>query len=286
MYSFREQWLLRKIPREHTLLTCHYTAPLLFRGRLVATVLDLAHLDLPDCFPGVARRFLVRCWIGRVLRRAALVLTISGFSRARIAAVFGEGLARKCRVVYAPAKRLPDPEPGYAPVPGPFVLHVGNRKPHKNLAVLVEGFAAFFRRNPGSTLVLAGEGASYASHAAACGIPAAHFVELSGVGDARLAALYRQAACLCLPSRYEGFGLPPLEALACGTPVVLSDIPVLHEIAGDAALYFPPDDPQALAATLERAIAAGIPVDPAPLLDYFSQEAFRARLLGALAELV
>lgn len=140
-----------------------------------------------------------------------------------------------------------------------YLLFVGSIEPRKNLLPLIE---AVNRLVPDTTvgrpLVIAG-GPGWRNEEILAAIDNApdRVRRLSPfVDDATLKALYLQAAALVFPSRYEGFGLPLLEAMQLGTPVACSDIPVFHEVAGSAALYFDPDDPDDIAATLERLIHA------------------------------
>jgi len=139
-------------------------------------------------------------------------------------------------------------EPGY-------VLHVGAQRPHKNVPVLVEAVA----RTPGVRLVLTGSadgrfpdevGPAIARHGLQDRV-----VRLPFVAEEQLGALYAGACLLAYPSLVEGFGLPVLEAMACGAPVVTADRTALPEVVGDAAELADPEDPDALAAAIERAVA-------------------------------
>src|SRR5205823_2212382 len=130
----------------------------------------------------------------------------------------------------------------------PFLLYPANWWPHKNHERLLEAFAAVRRERPEVRLVLTGS-----DHPG--GLPQG-VSSLGRVSDERLADLYRSAAALVFPSLYEGFGLPPLEALACGCPVAVSRAGALPEVCGDAAVYFDPtaveDIARGIADVLER----------------------------------
>jgi glycosyltransferase involved in cell wall biosynthesis len=129
----------------------------------------------------------------------------------------------------------------------PFLLYPARPWPHKNHTRLYDAFARLRRDRPGLRLVLTGGG-----H----GNDFPEGVEARGnVSLDELVSLYRRAAALVFPSLYEGFGLPPLEAMACGCPVACSAAASLPEICGDAARYFPPDDPAEMAAAVEDVLA-------------------------------
>lgn len=145
-----------------------------------------------------------------------------------------------------------DPEP--APIrglPERYVLYVGNRHPHKNVDLLLSAFAEIHSNYPSVHLVLAG---AYLPEETArleeLGI-ADRTVRLR-VSDRQLPWLYHRAAAFAFPSRYEGFGLPVLEALAAGCPVAMSNAPALLELGSDVALVFDPDDRDTLAGQIER----------------------------------
>jgi len=140
----------------------------------------------------------------------------------------------------------------------PFVLYVGTIQPRKNLARLVEAFAHLPRDLAGVDLVLAGQTGWLAGEILATiqrlGLEAR--VRLPGyVPQEDLPPLLSAAECFVMPSLYEGFGLPVLEAMACGTPVICSDAGSLPEVAGEAALQFPATDVEALAASLARLLS-------------------------------
>ena len=137
--------------------------------------------------------------------------------------------------------------------PHRYALAVGTSAAHKNLAAL-QGAAALLERH-GMTLALAG--ARDASVFQSTGTSAAR--ALGRVTDAELRALYENALCLVFPSRYEGFGLPPLEAMWCGCPVIAGRAGAVPEVCGDAALWFEPGDPAGIAHALDQLIAGAGP---------------------------
>ncbi|MDR3098926.1 MAG: glycosyltransferase family 4 protein [Paraburkholderia sp.] len=134
----------------------------------------------------------------------------------------------------------------------PFVLAVGSLNRHKNFQLVAE--AAQLIRDAQFDIVVVGGGDARVYGASGAVLPG--FVKHLGyVSDEALVSLYRRAACFVYPSRYEGFGLPPVEALALGCPVIASRLPSVVEACGDAVLYTSPDDPAQLAALLERVTA-------------------------------
>jgi glycosyltransferase involved in cell wall biosynthesis len=132
-----------------------------------------------------------------------------------------------------------------------YVLGVGTLEPRKNLPALLAAFALVRRRHPELTLALAGLEGWEERPLEAEGVRLLGFVS-----DEELARLYRGAAAFAYPSRFEGFGIPVVEALASGVPAVVSSHPSLDEASGKAALRADPDDPEAFAETLEHALAA------------------------------
>ena len=144
------------------------------------------------------------------------------------------------------------PDGDRAELGGPYVLAVGTLEPRKNLPALAAAFALVRKRHPELTLAIAGLEGWEDRPLAAEGIRL-----LGYVSDGELARLYRGAAAFAYPSRFEGFGIPVVEALASGVLTVVSSHPSLDEASGDAALRADPDDPRAFAAALEWALEAG-----------------------------
>jgi glycosyltransferase involved in cell wall biosynthesis len=162
-----------------------------------------------------------------------------------------------------PAERIAVARPGvsarYSPdgaktdFGSPYVLSVATLEPRKNLGTLVEAFALVRARRPELQLVVAGAPVDWAEE----NLRGEGVRALGYVRDTDLPALYRGASALAYPSLLEGFGIPVVEAMACGTPVVASLHPSLDDAAGDAAIRADPKSPEALASAIERAIAEG-----------------------------
>ena len=218
------------------------TGPLAVRDQVV-----LIHDAQPWLQPGAYSRAF-RAWyyllLPKLARRARTVLTISEYSRAQLER-FGIVPAGKARVVLNGADHVlrisPDPETlaRYGLVPGGYLLALGNLSPHKNLALLMRAAAARPAGQP--PLIIAGGGNSRVF--ADAGLKPPPGVRLLGrISDGELRALYSHAVAFVFPSLTEGFGLPPLEAMLCGCPTVVSRAGAIPEVCGDASLYVDPTD--------------------------------------------
>lgn len=238
----------------------HYDAPMVgLPRRSVVTVHDLIHFKVPEAFSPWRRR-VGKVLLHRGVRAAARVLTVSEATSRDLVEWFPSA-APKLRVVpngVGPFFR-PSPEgerrdlpPGVA---SPYLLCVGNRKPHKNLAAAVETLAELRAERPDLSLVVAGDvydgWEAVLRRAEALGVRD-RLVEMEGVNDAQLRSLYSGCEALLFPSLYEGFGLPVLEAMACGAPVVASNRSSVPEVVGDAGLLADPERPAEMAAAVLR----------------------------------
>lgn len=227
----------------------------------VVTVHDLTAVLFPEAHTARVR-WSILPFLGRSLASARRVVAISEATAADLSFHFPECRDR-LRVVpngvdarYRPG----DPDAIAATrrelgAPDGYVLAVGTLEPRKNLPTLLTAWEALADADPHAPpLVLVGgagwETGSFRRRLAA--LEARGLVHLGRVDDERLLALYQAASVFAYPSLYEGFGLPVLEAMACGVPVVTSDLSSLPEIAGRAALLVDPRDPRALAAALHR----------------------------------
>jgi glycosyltransferase involved in cell wall biosynthesis len=214
------------------------------RKPAVVTLLDLQHLDLPTLFSRQERAFRSIAW-HRSVRGADLVVTISSFVRDRAVELLGLDAARVRPIHLGLDHELFTPDPEVAREP--FLLYPARRWPHKNHERLFEAFALVRRERPELRLVLTGGEFG----AVPDGVDVRGAVSLD-----ELVGLYRRAAALVFPSLYEGFGQPPLEAMACGCPVACSNVASLPEVVGDAARLFDPNDPEAIAGGVLDVLAA------------------------------
>jgi glycosyltransferase involved in cell wall biosynthesis len=217
-------------------------APVATTGNVVV-IHDVAALRHPESYSKAYVSYQ-RMMLPLLARRAKAVITVSEFSKGELVEVLGIGPGR---IVVVPAgvdeRFAPDvdPEPARAAfgLQRPYVLTLGTVSARKNLEVLETVERALRRR--GIELVVAGSDRGYLRSGAVPGR------RLGYVADSLLPALYTGARALAVPSKYEGFGLPSLEAMACGVPVVCSRAGALPETCGDAALMTDPGDPRAFA---------------------------------------
>ena len=228
--------------------------------RTLLTVHDLSFLRYPDAFVPSLRRYLERA-VPRSVARATRVLADSEATRADLITLL-EVPPEKVEVLYSGvgARFRAEREPGemdrlraqYGICEQPYVLSVGTLQPRKNYVRLIRAAA---RLGSGVRLVIAGgRGWLYEGILAEAEEHGERVRLLGFVDDADLPALYRNAALFAFPSLYEGFGLPVLEAMACGVPVVCSNAPSLPEVAGEAALLVDPLDTDGLAGAMTRAL--------------------------------
>jgi glycosyltransferase involved in cell wall biosynthesis len=238
-------WYPSRLPRRAAragldVLHCPtYRAPFQSRVPLVVTVPDVAVFRLPNAFPLWTRRYS-RIAVPHVVRAARRVIAISKFTRDELVEVLGVP-PEKVRVVPMAAEGA-FTEDGPA-AEGNYVLAVGTLEPRKNLRRVAEA-----TRRAGLELRIVGATGWGSVQANGTGVR-----WLGEVPDRDLAALYRGARCVAYPSLYEGFGIPVLEAMACGAPVVTSVGSAMEEVAGGAAVLVDPFDPASIASGIEEA---------------------------------
>jgi glycosyltransferase involved in cell wall biosynthesis len=263
-----ERWilpldLLAHQSRPTLLHSLDHVAPVWGGWRSVVTLHDLAFLLYPGTHTPASRKYYAAT--GDSARRAQRVIAVSQRTASDAVRLLGLDPAR-VRVVPEAAGPAFAPRPREAlaplaahfgiPTDRPYVLFVGTIEPRKNVPLLLEAFARV-RSQVDAHLVLVGargwlDEPIFAAHARSGVADAAHFV--GWVEEDELAVLYSHAGVLVLPSLYEGFGLPVLEAMACGAPVVCSNAGPLSEVAGDAAVLLPPEDATAWADAIARVL--------------------------------
>ena len=241
----------------------HYNHPLAYPGRFVVTIHDLFPFQFPEIHSGPVPRTVNQLLIRGAIRRAAAIITPSRATASELARRFP-----RCRRRIVPIAEAADPRfhskqnltaevawQAHLKIRPPYVLYLGQWKPYKNVPLLIQAFKEVVRRIPEAQLVLGGHDPRHPEVPnAASELPPGSVVLPGRLPDDAVADLYRGAAAVVLPSRAEGFGLPVIEAMACGTRVVCSDLPVLREIADGVAIFCDPDDPGSFARGIMRAL--------------------------------
>ncbi len=268
-YGVREHlsipFKLRRLGAE-LLHSPHYVRPLLCPIPSVVTIHDCIHLLFPQYLPNRMAWRYARFMMGSAIRHSAVVFTVSEASRADILRFYSWADPDKVHVVpnaidtellERPDEKEMERVRERYQVRGRFVLFAGNVKPHKNLERLIRAFALVREQGEHDDLQLLLIGDDVSRYGAL-----RRAVEKTGlrqdvrffgfVPPSTLAALYRMASVFAFPSLYEGFGLPPLEAMSCGTPVVTSRISSLPEVVGDAAVLVDPYSVEDIALGISR----------------------------------
>lgn len=259
LYGWREQkaWA-GLIPKDTDLFwSPNYNFPLFFRGLVLATVHDLIHLE---CWSGLRenlRRVYAEFMMKRLARKADRIIAVSSFTRDR--------LEQRAGIPGAHIEVIPNgleshwfaAKPVSPPHPRPYILFVGSLKPHKNLAGLVRAFIGIADRIPCDLVIVGRRKGLYIkdgeSEKLAKAMPK-RIIFAGEVSEAALEQYYLHATMLALPSFYEGFGFPPLEAMASGCPALVSRATSLPEICGEAAFFVDPADIRDMASGLMRLV--------------------------------
>lgn len=253
-------WEQFDLPRfchpEELLVSLCNTAPILFRRNSLVVIHDVATLAYPENFS-----FRFRAWyrlmISALVRNGAKIATVSKFSAEELSRFFdlpstyfeviyesGEHINRVC-ADSSIVQRLGVSNRR-------FVLAVGSRSPNKNF----KGVVAAMAELSDPDIVLVAVGGTNARVFADAGLQGDRVIEAGYVSDEELKALYQAAQCFVFPSYYEGFGIPPLEAMHCGCPVVTSVRASLPEVCGNAAVYCEPDDYGSIARAIDSLISS------------------------------
>lgn len=221
-------------------------SPMFLSTPTVVTVHDLAYLRFPDRFSRWKQRYL-QTMVRLSVERAEAVITPSLHTKEDVIRAFGVAGERVTVIPEGVGEQFkPDPD-SQSPIMVPYILCVGTVEPRKNLPVLLNAFAELKRSGYPHHLALVGaRGWMYEDvDSAIRQLGLSESVIMPGFVD-DLVPWYNHADLFVYPSSYEGFGLPPLEAMACGTPVIMSSAGSLSEVAGNAALLVPPENPGAL----------------------------------------
>lgn len=265
-YTLKEQLTLpRIIDREQLDLIHfpHWNVPMFLKTPFVVTIHDLILLNEPRSARATTRHPLVyaikyygfRRVLAHAIRASKKIIAVSEATKKDILKFFPYVQENKIVVIYEGVTSLPSLLATRYSSSFLSLLYVGNCYPHKNLDTLLRAFDLLHASIPNVHLTLAGREDEFfqrlqknAQHHLSA--PFIHFEK--NPTDEKLAKLYRNATAFIFPSRIEGFGLPPLEAMNVNLPVAASDIQSLHEVLGDAAIYFPSTDPTVMAEMLTK----------------------------------
>jgi glycosyltransferase involved in cell wall biosynthesis len=263
----------------------HYVLPPLVRCKSVVTIHDCIHLRFPQYLPNRLGYAYARGSLWFATHRSNRIVTVSEASKRDILSYFSVPPAKIDVIYNGIDERFSTPPPSddvervreRYQLNHPFILYAGNIKPHKNLERGIEAFHELRRDSQFEhvkLVIIGDEIAKYAALRHAVHRYKLHkYVRFFGfVPDSTLAILYRLADVFVFPSLYEGFGLPPLEAMASGTPVITSNVSSLPEVVGDAAMLVDPLKPQAIADAVARVLT-----DPALRADLSTRGLERSR---------
>ncbi|MFZ4551238.1 MAG: glycosyltransferase family 4 protein [Aquabacterium sp.] len=249
-----EQWDLYRHARQGLLFSFGFTGPIL-HSRQIITIHDGAVLRIPQAYTAKFRIWY-SLLVSRLARKALRVVAVSQFSQSEAIACFG---ARADRITVSTEgwqhlERIQSDDrilDAHQLRGRPFLLAVSSASPNKNFAAIMAALSLLGDAAP--TCVIAG--ANNSTIFQQTDVKSEHLIRPGYVSDGELKALYQHAACFVFPSFYEGFGIPPLEAMSCGCPVLASTAEAVTEVCGDAAIYFDPHDPEELAARIKTFFA-------------------------------
>lgn len=247
IYSIKEQIeLIKKIPKETDIMwSPHYNIPIFYKGKLIVTVHDVFHLAMPQFVKGIHKQLYAKFMFHMIKYKADKIICVSNFTASELEKYVGID-QNSIKVIYNGIdKEWFNVKMEKSVYNKPYLLYVGNVKPHKNLINLVKAFSLIKDKVP-HNLIIVGKKTGFITAdkeidrvvniLSDCVIFTGH------VNDFLLKQYYKGADLFIFPSFYEGFGLPPLEALAVGKNVICSDIPVLREVCKDMVDYFDPSD--------------------------------------------
>ena len=260
IYSVQEQLKLvwKCLGYSRALWVPHYNIPLLWPGKLVVTVHDVNHLALQRLLQGWTKKTYARFMFAAVRAKAHEVICVSEFTKKELMNRVGVDAARITVVHNGIDEKWFDLVKDEESSSSPYLLFVGNVKPHKNLVRLIQAFALLIHRIPHNLLIVGTKEGLITLDSAALEAAAAlgDRVQFTGhVSQSDLFRYFANAAALTFPSLYEGFGFPPLEAMAAGCPVLVSNQASLPEVCGKAAVYFNPYDIHDIAEKMELMVS-------------------------------
>lgn len=274
IYTIKEQWMVPAAARGCNLLHIpHYNAPVLQLAPVLITVHDLIHLTASNFRRSVKSWLYTMPLLELVTRKARHIITVSDYSRAQIIERLGVSPSKVTTIYNGVSREFQpiDHREAFLSVseklklPKPYILYVGSLKPYKNVSALLKAFATLQQcRENTHMLVIVGDDVqgkrSIMQEIIELGIQRSSMI-VPFVQQKVMPLIYAGADVCVMPSTIEGFGLPVLEAMACGTPVVSSRAASLPEIGGEAVLYFDSDQPDELAEQIDRILSSATLTD-------------------------
>jgi len=257
IYGIREQFaVLRCIPQgTHLFWSPHYNIPVLYRGKMLVTVHDVLHLAMPQYAKGVLKQTYARAMFRAVRRHAQAVICDSDFTVAELQRLTPPSPQIVRRIYNGVDDNWFQVSETLSPHARPYLVYVGNVKPHKNLCTLLDAFGRV-KDNIAEDLIIVGKREGFITgddNIAEYARDLGDRVVFTGyVSDDLLHQYVAHAVALVFPSLYEGFGLPAVEAMAAGCPVLASNAASIPEVCGDAALYCDARNPDDLATGILR----------------------------------
>jgi glycosyltransferase involved in cell wall biosynthesis len=223
----------------------HWNVPLLYRGPLAITIHDLLLRHQPASAKASTRGPIIS-WLKRLGHR---IILWNAIHRASVILVPTQSVANDIKEYYPTASTklvvtgegLSDlPAPGPLKISGDYLLYVGSAYPHKRLDLLIDAWSIISKKHPQLSLVITGKDDVFLSRIKSMvqNSRVGNVLFVGSPGDQELSALYSHASAFVFPTSFEGFGLPPIEALSAGTPAIVSDIPVLKEVLPEEGVFF------------------------------------------------
>jgi glycosyltransferase involved in cell wall biosynthesis len=257
-YGWQEQIVFPYILLTHDFDVIHFphwNVPLamlmLYPKKIIVTIHDLIlrHYHSAAITTRSKLLFVIKYGVYRItlwcaLRRASAIATVSRYTQHDVERLYSFTIGKTTTIHVGISQLIPSPTTSATAMYAPYLLYVGSAYPHKNLTWLVQTFTAWHRDHPEYSLVLIGHhDAFYDALADLIPEHIRHKIHMMfDVSDDELFRFYQSAVLFIFPSLYEGFGLPPLEAMSCGTPVIASDSSCMPEILKDGALFFKSND--------------------------------------------
>jgi glycosyltransferase involved in cell wall biosynthesis len=265
-YRFAEQTLLPGLLAKAQVGLVHfphYNLPILYRRPFVVTIHDLFPFDFPEIHSGPVPRAVNQWLMRNAVHGASRIITPSQATASALADRFPRSGPKIHAIPEAADERF-DPirnSEGEAAwqrrlaIQPPYVLYLGQWKAYKNLPLLIQAFSLLRQTHPDVQLVVAGDDPRHPEvRQAAARLPPGSVAFPGRLPDTAVPDFYRGAATVVLPSRAEGFGLPVIEAMACGVPIICSDLPVLREVADGIATFVNPDDASGFARAMAEVL--------------------------------